>query len=224
MLIFAAKLVMAYLLGSVSGSLLVGRFRGVDIRGLGSGNAGGTNAFRTQGLLFALAVVLIDVGKGVLATGPLAALDIGPESPVAPMTVSLACGFMVVVGHIWPVFHGFRGGKGAATFIGAVLVRLPWAVLPLIAVWLLTLLRTGYVGLATVLTAIAVIPVFLWLAPEGAYLEYQIFAIASAALVIYTHRNNIRNLLRGEEFCFEKARLLAPRASSDEKGNGGDNA
>ena len=214
MLDLGAKLIVAYLLGSISGSLLLGRFRGVDIRREGSGNAGGTNAFRTQGVLFALGVVIIDIGKGVLASGPVASAQLLGPPAYDPIVISLACGFAAVVGHIWPLYHGFRGGKGAATFIGAVIVRLPWGILPLLAVWLLTLLLTGYVGLATVMTALAVIPVFLWLAPESHFLAYQVFALASAALVIFAHRSNLRRLARGEEHCFEKARLLRARASA----------
>src|SRR5687768_1118739 len=105
-----ALLVAAYLLGSISGSLLLGRLRGVDIRTQGSGNAGGTNALRTQGWRFALGVVLIDVGKGALAAA-LAGFVV-PGASHSGWT--LAAVFAAVAGHVWPLFHGFRGGKGAA--------------------------------------------------------------------------------------------------------------
>ena len=104
----------AYLLGSASGALLVGALRGgIDIRTLGSGNAGGTNALRTQGAGFALAVVVIDLGKGWIAAAllPLAAARFG----AVPAGLPAACAFAAMVGHVWPVWHGFRGGKGAAT-------------------------------------------------------------------------------------------------------------
>ena len=95
------KVVVAYLLGSVSGSMVMGAFRHVDIRESGSGNAGGTNAFRTQGFWFALGVVIIDIGKGALAAGALPAIDIGlPGGQVGSTYQQLACGFAAVVGHV----------------------------------------------------------------------------------------------------------------------------
>jgi len=116
------KVLLSYLLGSVSGSMVMGRVRHVDIRQSGSGNAGGTNAFRTQGLRFALGVVVIDIGKGALAAGLLPWLGEVLAGPgTQPEQTALACGFMAVVGHCYPVWHGFRGGKGAATAVGAVL-------------------------------------------------------------------------------------------------------
>ena len=123
MMILLLEALAAYLLGSVSGSLVMGAFRHVDIRDSGSGNAGGTNAFRTQGLRFALGVVVIDIGKGALAAGLLPWLGEVLAGPgTQPEQTALACGFMAVVGHCYPVWHGFRGGKGAATAVGGVLV------------------------------------------------------------------------------------------------------
>src|SRR5690606_2878124 len=108
----------SYLLGSIVGSLVLGRSRGVDIRTQGSGNAGGTNALRTQGKGFAAAVMVIDVGKGVIAAGPVAAAAI--DSGWNAMTLQVLCGAAAVIGHVWPVYFGFRGGKGAATLVGVV--------------------------------------------------------------------------------------------------------
>ena len=145
-------LLVAYLLGSLSGSLLLGRARGVDIREHGSGNAGGTNAFRTLGGRFALGVALVDIAKGVLATW--LALRLAPVGQ--PLSVSghgYAAAAMAVVGHVWPLWHGFRGGKGAATAAGGLLMLWPWVLPPLLLAWLLVLLASGYVGLATVLAA-----------------------------------------------------------------------
>src|SRR5687768_3501188 len=148
-------LVVAYLLGSLSGSLLLGRWRGVDIRTLGSGNAGGTNALRTQGWKFALGTVVVDVGKGALATW--LALRYGHAAWVA-----LAAGFAAVVGHVWPVFHGFRGGKGAGTLVGVLAVAWPTALAAVLATWVVAMVVGGYVGLSTVL-GVAVLPLFAWL-------------------------------------------------------------
>lgn len=198
----AALLVLAaYLLGSLSGSLLLGRLRGVDIRTQGSGNAGGTNAFRTQGLKFALGVVVIDIGKGALAAW------LGLRFAEAPNAAWLAyaTAFAAVVGHVWPLWHGFRGGKGAATVIGATLVLWPAAVPVLLAVWIGVLVLTGYVGLGTVLAGLALAALAtLTHAPT----PRLAFALAAAALLAWTHRGNLARLRAGTESRFEKARLL----------------
>ena len=209
--ILIGVIALAYLLGSLSGSLLIGRVRGIDIRRQGSGNAGGTNAFRTQGWRFALGVVVIDVGKGVAVTW----LGVYVAA-VAPLPFDTAyaqaalCGFAAVVGHCWPVFFGFRGGKGAATAAGAVIVLAPILVLPLIAVWALVLIATGYVGLSTIVAAgaFALLAATISSVPENAAPTLTIFALAIALLIAFTHRSNIVRLTRGEEYRFEKARLL----------------
>ena len=192
-------IVAAYLLGSVSGSLCLGKLRGVDIRTLGSGNAGGTNALRTQGLVFALGVVLIDVGKGLLAAW--LARHFLPGNEMAAM----ACVFAAVVGHIWPVWHGFRGGKGAATLVGGLILVWPQSLILLFSVWFLNLLLTGYVGLSTVLAAISLLASAVW---SGADAEVWWFAIASSVLLTFSHRSNLQRLRSGTENRFEKARLL----------------
>jgi glycerol-3-phosphate acyltransferase PlsY len=201
-----AAIALSYLLGSLSGSLLLGRLRGVDIRRQGSGNAGGTNALRTQGWRFALGVVLIDVGKGVAATS--IGLNIAAAAP-APFGSTIAqgalCGFAAVVGHCWPLFFGFRGGKGAATAAGAVLVLAPALVLPVLGVWILVLVGTGYVGLATLFAGSAFAALTAVTSDAPALI---VFALATALLLLWTHRGNIARMLRGEEYCFENARLL----------------
>jgi glycerol-3-phosphate acyltransferase PlsY len=199
------KILLAYLIGSVSGSLLLGRLRGVDIRTLGSGNAGGTNALRTQGFQFALGVMLIDVGKGALATW--IGLQ-GEADATLALRVALACGFAAVLGHVWPLFHGFRGGKGVATIIGLLLVLWPALLLPMIAVFALVLTTTGYVGLGSILGVAAMLP-SLWLWSARPAREWTVAALVLAAFVAYTHRANLQRLRAGNEHRFEKARLLA---------------
>ncbi len=192
---------LAYLLGSLSGSLLIGRLRGVDIRSQGSGNAGGTNALRTQGFKFALGVVVIDVGKGALAAAALPALAGGN----GPGWLPAACGFAAIVGHMYPVYFGFRGGKGVATFAGALLVLAPWVLAGVLATFALVLLASGYVGLSSMLAVVAALPLSWWLIDHpGAMIG---FTAASAALIVFAHRGNIARLIRGEENRFEKARL-----------------
>lgn len=200
MMTISLLLLLAYLLGSVSGSLWLGKLRGVDIRTLGSGNAGGTNALRTQGWRFGLGVALIDVGKGVLAAW--LAWYFAPEPYRMP--VAYAATALAMIGHIWPVFHGFRGGKGAATLIGGLIIAWPLALLPLLGTWALVLTMSGYVGLSTVLAGMA-LPVLAWWSDAG--LATVLFAAGVAMLMLYTHRGNLQRLREGRENRFERARL-----------------
>lgn len=197
------EILLAYLLGSLSGSLLLGRLRGVDIRGQGSGNAGGTNALRILGWRFALGVVLIDIGKGVIAA--LLPFWLPGSLPMTPW-----CALAAVAGHIWPVWHGFRGGKGGATAVGGLLVVFPLALLPLVTVWLLTLGITGYVGLATCLAVISLVPSAFWLAPPALHQPYLVYALILAAIILFAHRSNLMRLARGTENRFDRARVLHP--------------
>lgn len=212
MLELGLKTLLAYLLGSVIGSLVLGRLRGVDIREQGSGNAGGTNALRTQGWTFALGVVLIDVGKALLAVGLLPGLDlplVGIDPSVERSWLAVACAAAVVAGHVYPVWYEFRGGKGAATLIGAVAVLAPAALVPVAVVWLATVMLTGFVGLGTIL-ATATLPVYFALAAPGSA-ALLTFGVAMAAFVAYTHRSNIERMRAGNENRARRLWLLRPR-------------
>lgn len=195
------KAALSYLLGSIVGSLLVGRLLGgVDIRRLGSGNAGGTNALRTQGKGFAFWVLLIDIGKGWLATGVLAPAHLPGLAEPSPWRVwpIAACGIAVMLGHVYPLWHGLRGGKGVATLVGAVLGAAPILIAPILAVWLLAVIVFGFVGLASILGAVT-------FALAAAQMHASIraplltFAVASALLVAFTHRSNVSRMLAGTE-------------------------
>jgi glycerol-3-phosphate acyltransferase PlsY len=200
------KILLAYGLGSVSGSMVLGAFRHVDIRKSGSGNAGGTNAFRTQGFWFALGVVIIDIGKGVIAAWVLPTLELPAlESSASSEIQMLACGFAAVMGHCYPIWYGFRGGKGAATAVGALAVIEPMALLPVILTWLLVLVLSGWVGLATLLAALSLLPAFFWL---DASTEKLWFGVLLAIFVILMHRSNIVNMLNGTEYKFQRIRLV----------------
>ncbi|MCC7247482.1 MAG: glycerol-3-phosphate 1-O-acyltransferase PlsY [Lysobacter sp.] len=194
----------AYLIGSLSGSLLLGKLRGVDIRTQGSGNAGGTNAFRTQGAKFALGVLLIDVCKGMFATWlafVYAPHALGGDLPYV-------CAFAAVVGHIWPVWHGFRGGKGAATAMGAIAMLWPITLPGLLVLWICSVILTGYVGFSTCLTGLGFAAAALYVGGNDAR---TLFAIAIAALIVFTHRANLMRMRAGTESRFEKAMLLSRR-------------
>jgi acyl phosphate:glycerol-3-phosphate acyltransferase len=201
------KFTLGYLLGSVLGSLVVGWFRGgVDIRKLGSGNAGGTNALRTQGKGFALWVMVIDIGKGILAAAVIPSLAIpgvGVDPEIERSLVVYAVAFAAIVGHVFPVWFGFRGGKGGATAAGLLVYFAPTLALPILGVWLLVVLLTGFVGLATISASLAAAAVIGFTRlPEQSGLF--VFASVTATLLVYAHRGNIRRMLNGTESRFAR--------------------
>ncbi len=218
MLELGTKILISYLLGSLNGSLIIGRFTGVDIRTVGSGNAGGTNALRTQGLWFAVGVMVIDVGKGFLPAWLLPSLVL-PGVPLDPEIsrtwLMLACGGASVVGHCYPVWFNFAGGKGAATLIGMLIVIAPALLLPGLSIFAAVLVLTGFVGLAT-MTAVTALPIMLWFTTGQESLS-TITALALLALfVIYTHRSNVIRMTRGEEGRMRKVMLFRRRHDGPE--------
>lgn len=209
MLELGLKVFISYLAGSLNGALLVGRlYGGVDIRKVGSGNAGGTNALRTQGKVFALLVMIVDIGKGVLPVLLLPGATIagiGPDPAVDRDWLLYACAGAAIFGHCYPVWHEFRGGKGAATTLGVLAAVSPVVVLPAMLTWFAVLLIAGYVGLATVLAA-AAIPAYLAFArPDVPLLA---FTTAVAVFIAFTHRSNLRKLATGSASPDVSFRLL----------------
>jgi glycerol-3-phosphate acyltransferase PlsY len=206
------KAVVSYLLGSIIGSLLIRRFTGgVDIRTLGSGNAGATNAMRTLGKGVAFWVLVIDVAKGWIATGLLAPWAIpGIATTDAELAAWIlpVCGIAVMLGHVYPVWFGFRGGKGVATLLGVALGISFWLLIPMILAWLIAGILSGYVGLASIIGALA-LAVSLWNRHAGAPLVT--FGIVAALLVIYTHRGNIERMMSGTERRARRLWLLGTR-------------
>lgn len=206
---FIVKTFLAYLLGSVIGSLVVGKLRGgVDIRTQGSGNAGGTNALRTQGPLFAFWVMVIDIGKGWLAAGVLPGLPLPAIQASNSEWLPIACATAVVMGHVYPIWFGFRGGKGAATLVGVVIGLQPIALLAVLAVWLVVVALSGYVGLATMLATFAFT---LFQFSVNAELSLTIFGVLMTVFVAYTHRANIDRMRKGTENRVQRLWLLRPR-------------
>jgi acyl phosphate:glycerol-3-phosphate acyltransferase len=205
MLELGLKTLIAYLLGTLLGSLILGRLRGVDIRSMGSGNAGATNALRTQGKSFGLSVLILDVGKGVLAVLWVPALvlpGVALQADVARQWLALACGFAVILGHVYPVWFGFRGGKGVATVVGVLGALEPRLLLPLFSCWFIVVLLTGYVGLASMLAGVGlVVSVYFFDPGDTPLLE---FCVLITAFVIFTHRANIARMAAGTE---HRARL-----------------
>jgi acyl phosphate:glycerol-3-phosphate acyltransferase len=193
---------LSYLLGSVMGSLAIARLTGrADIRTVGSGNAGATNALRTQGRKVGLAVLVIDLAKGWLATGVIAPW-VMPAGIVPPGAAPLAawcaplCGIAVMLGHVYPLWYGFRGGKGVATLLGAVFGINARLLLPMILTWLAVVIAFGYVGLASILGS-AALALSSALTSQSAPL--LTFGVLSALLILYTHRANIARMRAGTE-------------------------
>ncbi len=184
-------LVVSYLVGSLTfATILVRLTSGIDIRTVGSGNAGGTNVLRTSGKGLALVVALLDVLKGVVAVLLMKTITYDPRWLGAAAVAA-------ILGHVFPVFFGFRGGKGVATAVGSFSVLSPGSVLVIVAVFVLVVSATRYVSLGSV-TAACLLPVTMGLvfkAPEGAVIA----AVVAATLLVISHRTNIGRLLSGTE-------------------------
>jgi glycerol-3-phosphate acyltransferase PlsY len=181
----------AYLLGSISFAVLLVRLRtGRDIRTEGSGNAGATNVARAHGKALGIAVALLDVAKGAGAVLLMRTVTADPR-------YTAAAGLAAIVGHVFPIFYGFRGGKGVATAIGAFLVLAPLPTLVCAVVFLLVVLVTRYVSLGSVLAMVLLPPVAgaLFHAPRPIVAA----AAGAAVLIVIKHRDNLRRLARGEE-------------------------
>jgi glycerol-3-phosphate acyltransferase PlsY len=216
------KFLISYFIGSLMGAMIMGKVRGgVDIRTMGSGNAGGTNALRTQGFMFALGVVIIDVGKGALGAGLVPGLDmpfVGTDPEISRTWLTLCCAAAAVAGHVWPIYHGFQGGKGGATLIGTILILAPTLIVIALLAFASVLILTGYVGLAT-MTAATSLPVWLALTRLPADQPLFIFSVGMALFIIYCHRANIERLQNGTEDRKTRVMLFAKAATKgDDKG------
>ena len=184
---------LSYLLGSVSGSLLMGKIWNVDIRNMGSGNAGGTNALRSVGITFAILTFIIDLFKGAL---PAYLSQHNQE-------LMLLCGFSAMIGHVYPIFYNFRGGKGAGTLLGVLIIANPSSAIFIVSIWIIMVLITGFVGLSTI-TACAV----LFLYSLCYDISFIIFSMTSFIFIVFTHRSNIKRMLSGEENQFKKVMIF----------------
>ncbi len=194
----------AYLIGAIPFGFLIGRLRGVDIRTVGSRNIGATNVFRTLGKGWGSATFVLDLGKGLcgtlwfplLATHWLGSADAAPPAP----ELRLLGGVAAVVGHTWPVYLGFRGGKGVATSAGMLLGLAPAAVAVALAAWIVTFAASRFVSLGSVVAA-GVMGVAIWLPglrPQGSIVLPAVLSLL-AMLVIVRHRANLQRLWTGTE-------------------------
>ena len=211
MLDLGLTVLIAYLLGALNGSLVLGKLLGgPDVRSVGSGNAGGTNALRARGKWFALGVIVIDVLKGVVAAVTIPALAlpaVAVDGGLGPEITVLACAAAAVFGHCYPVWFGFQGGKGGATAVGALAGLAPWLLIPALLAWLVVVSLTGFVGLAT-MSAAAILPLAVLVRGSGESAAFVVFLVLLAGFIVFTHRSNIARMRSGEESRMTRLMLL----------------
>jgi glycerol-3-phosphate acyltransferase PlsY len=192
-------IVLAYLLGSIPTSLIVSKSQfNIDIRDYGSGNAGATNTFRVLGSKWGSFVMVLDVLKGLVAANLAYVLPFYLSNEFERTNFQIGLGLAAVLGHIFPIWAEFRGGKGVATLFGLIIAISPWTALSCIGVFLLVLYLTRFVSLSSILASLA-FPVFILIIFNVDNDAYRIFAIGVALLVILTHQKNIGRLLSGNE-------------------------
>ena len=192
-------ILIAFIIGSTPTALIVSKnFFGIDIRDYGSGNMGATNTFRVLGSKYGTLVMVFDILKGMAAVGLCYFLPDYLNDEWARTNLMIGLGLAAVVGHIFPVFAQFRGGKGVATLFGMMLAIQPVIAASCVGVFLLVLFLTRYVSLSSILAGLS-LPIFvLWIWNDDVVL-YRIFAILVAAMIILTHQKNIIKILRGSE-------------------------
>lgn len=213
-------LLTAYLIGSIPSAIWVGkRFYDLDVREHGSGNAGATNTFRVLGKKAGIPVLLMDILKGFIAVKLVYLQSIYASSEIVPFTnLQLAFGFGAVIGHIFPVFAGFRGGKGIATLLGIVLAIHAGAAIGALLIFLIVLITTKYVSLGSMLAGIS-FPLFIFFVFQERVPSLIIFSLVVAILIIITHQKNIERLLKHNEnktYLFKKRRKIAGFGDEEE--------
>lgn len=207
MLLTASVFLLGYLFGSIPCGLIAGRIAGIDIREHGSGNIGATNVLRVLGKPIGLAVFLADAIKGLVAVRiALALAALSPAAEQYAEFYAILAATSCVLGHSFPVWLRFKGGKGVATSAGAILGVMPIAAIAIFLVWLAIFQITRYVSVASIFAALA-LPVVVWMLmglghTRGAVLFY--FSLAMTALVVWRHRSNIARLAAGTEQRFER--------------------
>ncbi|SRR5579883_631663 len=219
MLSLVLVIVSSYIIGSIPFGIIVSkRFRGFDIRTKGSGNMGSTNAFRVLGWKLGLLVQVLDLSKGLgavlLASFFFSGLPFHNATPFQDVTVfRLIAGAAAVMGHVFTIFAGFRGGKGISTAAGMLIGVAPVEVAVAAGIFLVVVLLSGYVSLGSIIAAI-MLPTTMFLRQNAfdaqitGYHTLIVFAIALAVFLIYTHRSNIKRLLAKRENRFDHLRLF----------------
>lgn len=205
---FITVIVGSYLLGSIPASVWVGKFFfGIDIREHGSGNAGATNTVRILGLKAGLPVLVFDIAKGwfpVFLVGSLIQWDLPVDNIIY---FQIIAGLAAVIGHVYPIYIGFKGGKGVGTLAGMALGLFPWAFLSSLLIFIISIVITKYVSLGSILAAIS-FPLFIVFIFKNDSWPLIILGFFASVFIIFTHRTNIKKLLTGTEnkFSIKKTR------------------
>jgi acyl phosphate:glycerol-3-phosphate acyltransferase len=195
---------LAYLLGSIPTAVWVGKiFHRIDVREHGSGNAGATNVIRVLGWKTGIPVMIVDIGKGWLAAFLPVLLHLAEPGSAQLINIQILTGLTSIIGHVYPILAGFRGGKGVACTVGVLIALHPFLTLSCIAIFLVVLLTTGYVSVASMSMGIA-FPILLFTLFNTPSTYFKIFSVFIAIAIILTHRKNIKRLLKGEESKFIK--------------------
>ena len=190
---------LAYLIGSVPTAVWISKsLFGIDIRDYGSGNAGATNTFRVLGSKWGTVVMVVDIAKGVLATSLYIFLPYLLNDELHRTNLMIGLGLAAVIGHIYPVWAGFKGGTGVATLFGMAIAIQPLVAVCCIGVFLLVLYLTRFVSLSSILAGVSFMVFILFIFNEKETL-YRIFAVLVALMVVLTHQKNIGRILKGTE-------------------------
>jgi len=193
--------ILSYLVGAIPTGYLLARLKGVDIRKVGSGNIGATNVYRCIGKSWGILTFILDFLKGYLPAVIFPIFCQRWSAGISGVHLSMLCGCMAVIGHNWPVYLRFRGGKGIATGAGALLGFAPLAMLIGVVGWLIFFLATRYVSLSSMLAAVLIVACSWWLY-HGQILIPVILSVMGA-IVIWRHKTNLQRLLAGTEYRFE---------------------
>ncbi|MEO8721741.1 MAG: glycerol-3-phosphate 1-O-acyltransferase PlsY [Ginsengibacter sp.] len=192
-------IILAYFIGSIPTAIIISKiFFNIDIRNYGSGNMGATNTFRVLGPKFGTIVMVGDMLKGILAVALYNLLPYYLTNELDRTNLMIGLGLAAVIGHIYPIWADFRGGKGVATLFGMVLAIQPIVAINCVGVFLLVLYLTRYVSLSSIIAGVALPICVLWIYNEKEVF-YRVFAVAVAALIVLTHQKNISRLLKGNE-------------------------
>jgi glycerol-3-phosphate acyltransferase PlsY len=192
-------IILAYFIGSIPTAIIISKiFFNIDIRDYGSGNMGATNTFRVLGPKFGTIVMVGDMLKGIGAVALYNLLPYYLTNELDRTNLMIGLGLAAVIGHIYPIWADFRGGKGVATLFGMVLAIQPIVAINCVGVFLLVLYLTRYVSLSSIIAGVALPICVLWIYNEKEVF-YRVFAVAVAALIVLTHQKNISRLLKGNE-------------------------
>lgn len=205
--------VLAYLVGAIPFGMLIARAKGVDIRKVGSGNIGATNVFRSVSKTLGVLTFIADALKGWVPAWIFPIVVANLFGTTCPAGLGLAYAALAIMGHTWPVYIGFKGGKGVATSAGALIGIAPVETGVGLLCWVVVFAVSRYVSLASIV-AVVTVAVFAWMRDRGQGLGLPVALTALALLIVWRHKGNIQRLLNGTEHRFSKKKKASPDAAA----------